>query len=586
MSYTRDEIALIVDRYGDGAFTYQQRRHPDVTENYILYRDKNLTNRITNRQSVNIPLMKYVIRTALKEIDDPMDIYFRNRDNDKQKEIFFNELWQAVKKDQKIDVRDIVDKKQVMQAGRSTTQWNIVDGKITFELDDFFDIFFDQFTDPTDIDGTCNYMAHRHIFKTLESLNQNKMYNKVALNELRLFYQSAMGVVKAGENAQSLQEKNQRAQEMGFGEVNTPEVGDIFVEMTHHWVRLYDDELEEMCIYFIVTAEGKVLYFGKQEDVIGPTKDNYWRNHFIKTSWADDVERNDIYSDGLADMIRPINKVVNAWFSQDVENRTLRNYGMNYYNSSIENFFPQTFDAVPWGWYPIPVPTNMKISDVVSNIQIQPLQDTLPAIQFAIGIAEKAAATSSTSAGQVNEKKVTLGEVELVLQESKDRLKTMSNYYVPAWEERATKFIKLIEAASDKIDAVQLFKKGYRGNVFTKTTTPADWMTENGYVVEITSKADVKNRTIEMINTLNAVRASMPDNIPLLDIYERKMLDMVDGLTPDEIKSVMDYQKNLRDSVLQNGANPQITPSVGAGAMPNRQLQITPGMSSLPAMGA
>lgn len=579
MSYTREEIGLIVDTYAQGAFTYQQRRHADVTENYILYRDRVITNRITQRQTVNIPLMKYVIKTSMKEVDDPMDIYFRNRDNDKQKEIYFNELWASVKKDQKIDMRDVVDKKQVLQAGRSTSQWNIIDGKIVFELNDFFDIFFDQFTDPTDIDGTCNYMDHRHIFKTLDSLFQNEMYNKVALNELKKFYETEMGVIKASNNTQSLQAKNERAQEMGFSEVGSPQVGGLFVEMTHHWVRLYDKDLEEMCIYFVITGEGKVLFSGRQEDVIGKTADNYWRNHFIKTSWADDAEINDIYSDGLADMIRPINKVVNAWFSQDVENRTLRNYGMNYFNSSLENFFPQTFDPVAWGWYPIPVPENMKIGDVISNVKIESLQDTLPAIQFAIGIAEKAAATGSTAAGQINEKKVTLGEVELVLQEGKEQLKTMGNYYVPAWEERATKFIKLIEAAGDKIDAVKLFKKGYRGNMFSKTVGPSDWMTKNGYSVEITSKADVRNKTIEMINTLNAVKASMPNNVPLLDVYERKMLDMVDGLTPDEIKAIMDFQKKSRDAVMANGVNPDPNANINpnGNGMPNNNLQITAG---------
>jgi hypothetical protein len=37
---------------------YRERRHPQWTDNYLLYRDTLITNRLTQRQSVNVPLMK------------------------------------------------------------------------------------------------------------------------------------------------------------------------------------------------------------------------------------------------------------------------------------------------------------------------------------------------------------------------------------------------------------------------------------------------------------------------------------------------------------------------------------------------
>jgi hypothetical protein len=42
---------------------WRERRHPQWTSNYEIYRDTVITNRLTQRQSVNVPLMKETIRT-------------------------------------------------------------------------------------------------------------------------------------------------------------------------------------------------------------------------------------------------------------------------------------------------------------------------------------------------------------------------------------------------------------------------------------------------------------------------------------------------------------------------------------------
>ncbi|HEV7242868.1 MAG TPA: hypothetical protein VGQ36_26820 [Thermoanaerobaculia bacterium] len=42
---------------------WRERRHPQWTENDQLYRDTDITNRLTQRQSENVPLMKATIRT-------------------------------------------------------------------------------------------------------------------------------------------------------------------------------------------------------------------------------------------------------------------------------------------------------------------------------------------------------------------------------------------------------------------------------------------------------------------------------------------------------------------------------------------
>src|SRR5690606_40920604 len=92
------------------------------------YRDTVTINRLTQRQSVNIPLMKQTIRTLLKDVDDMPVIEFENLDNDKQAEIFKNEYWKYTVEINNMELQDIVDKRQVFLFGRSFDQWQVIDG--------------------------------------------------------------------------------------------------------------------------------------------------------------------------------------------------------------------------------------------------------------------------------------------------------------------------------------------------------------------------------------------------------------------------------------------------------------------------
>lgn len=584
MAYTKDEVYQICQINADEAFKIQQARHGAWTTNYDLYRDTVSTNRLTQRQSVNIPLMKYVLKTALKEVDDLVDIYFRSNSNNKQKEIYLNAAWTEVVREQNLAIKDIVDKKQNMQYGRSTSNWNIDNGKIVFDLDDTFDVYFGRGTNPLDIDGSFRYLNQKHIYRPLVEMENDDRYDKAAIKKLKLYYSTEGGLVESAENTQALAEKNQRAADMGDVSVNNPQMGETVVEIDAHYIKLWNEEYQDMCIYYMESAVGIPLMFEEYENLIGVTKDHYWRTHTLKSSWGDDVERNDMYSDGLCDMIRPINIIVNSWFSQDVENRTLANYNMHYYDSGLDGFVPQAYEARPWGWYGIPLKSGQKMDDVFKTVDVQPLQDTLPAIQWAIGIAEKAAATSTTQSGQANASKVTLGEVQLVLQEAKDRVKSMSKYYFPAWVDRATKWLKLIEAAGSKLDSMKLYKKSYKGNMFAKEISPDDWYDEDGYTIEITSRSEMKAKALENLTVLNAVKQSMPLNAPLQDIYEQKMLDLLQDVTPEQIKQVMDFQKELRNRGILDQMNPMMAAG-GQGGRPmpgNGQKLIAPGGAPAP----
>jgi hypothetical protein len=536
-------------------FNYRERRHEDWEENYTLYRDKVFINRLTQRQSVNLPLMKQTIRTLLKDVDDMPVLYYENLDNDKEREAFLNEYWKLTSELNHMDLLDIVDKRQVFIFGRSFDQWQIVDGRIKMTIEDPQDILISRYTDPTDI-HTSRFLIHTHIFKPLSEIENNPEYDQDAVKRLKQFYATSMGLVKAADNERMLVEKNKRLADMGVDDIDDPVLGETYVELSLHFCYRSNEEdeeknkLDEQLFLYVECDDMEILMKKPLEQIIGTTSDHFWRNHFPYNSWADDVERQDFWSDGVADIVRTPNKVLNSWFSQEVERRTLSNFGMHYYNSSIEGFAPNTYNPNPWGWYGVPVPPGMRIDDVFKKIDI-PLNDgNLESMQFVITMLEKATGATATQQGAENGRQITLGEVQLMLGEAKERIKGMSKFYTPAWQARGRMFLKLIEAAGNRLDAVKIYKKGRNTNdIFEREIEPKDWETPSGYREKVWSQEDKNIQDQEKLQKLNAVKSIMPDNPKLNEIYQRKLLEFAD-LNPDEINGVMEYEQTKMDALM------------------------------------
>jgi hypothetical protein len=165
---------------------YRLRRQYDWDENYELYRDKVVINRLTQRQSVNLPLMKQSVRTLLKDVDDMPVLQFQNLDNDKQAELFENEYWGWTVEHNNMELQDIVDKRQVFLFGRSFDQWQIVDGAIKMTVQDPMDILVDRYVDPFNL-HSARWLIHEHIFIPLAKLAQNKDYDQAAVADLTNF---------------------------------------------------------------------------------------------------------------------------------------------------------------------------------------------------------------------------------------------------------------------------------------------------------------------------------------------------------------------------------------------------------------
>lgn len=541
------ELQMLLNNKESG-YNYRRRRQQDWLENYALYRDKVTINRLTQRQSVNIPLMKQTVRTLLKDVDDMPVLFFENLDNDKSAEVFQNEYWKWTVEENSMELQDLMDKRQVFLFGRSFDQWQIADGKVVMEVQDPQDILVDRYCNPVDI-NTSRFLIHQHIFVPLSQLEKNENYDQKKVKELKEWYSTEMGLIKANDNKNALTEKNEKMGAMGLEDVESPILGETIVELTMHFVYRQEEGDSEEQIYQYVEADGmKILMKKPLDEVIGKTKDDYWKNHYNYVSWGDDLERQDFWSDSIADIIRTPNKVLNSWFSQLVENRTLRNFGMHYYDTTAtgDGFMPNTFNPVPWGWYGVPG----KPSDIMQKVEIPDLSESLDEMQFIINMAEKATGATATQQGTQVERQITLGEVQLALGEAKERVKGMSKFYTPAWKRRGEIFLKLIEAGADRLDAIKIYKEGRNSTeIFEREIKPADWMTKLGYRTKIWSQDEKDAQDSESIQKLNATLSIMPDNLKLLEIYKRKLLEFAD-LNPDEINAVMEMEQQKLEMMI------------------------------------
>src|ERR1035441_6748018 len=98
---------------------WRMRRHPQWTSNYELYRDTVIINRLTQRQSVNVPYMKKTLKTYLTQTNWPVDNEYEDKGNDGQKALFLNAYWTECADRLRLDILEEVDRKQEWLYGRS-----------------------------------------------------------------------------------------------------------------------------------------------------------------------------------------------------------------------------------------------------------------------------------------------------------------------------------------------------------------------------------------------------------------------------------------------------------------------------------
>jgi hypothetical protein len=537
---------------------FKERRFNQWNENYTLFRDKVITNRLTQRQAVNLPIIRESIQTWISKIDEAPILKFesRERSNDaKDSEIILNELWSHYYDKLKLELVDNLDKKIVGLQGRSFKKWGFSKGEIFCDLVDPYDIDIDPRANPLDLE-TADHVIHKNIFRPLRSILANDKFLAEGKRELKAYLDTKQGLLQSAQTAEDVQKRKERLELLGVHNFDDFRASDVMVDLNESYKKLWSEEEKRFVRHFIVTACDNVVLYKK------PLKEAIGIERLPIISWASDPDQSDIWSDGIADNVRTINKVVNMYISQDLENRTYRNFGMYFFNTMNGNFSPRAFDPKPFGMYGVPG----NPADIVKQMQIEPLNDTASQIQFLKDLIQSSVAQTPTERGDSAGTAQTLGEIQLMFQQSQGRNEVVAKQYRRAWRESGELFYELLKANSTGV--ITLYKKGQDG-MYSKDVTSADWVRPKGYDCKIVLKAEQEKTSNQDMQRLSYVKQSFVNNPVAQKIARKKELELLDW-SGDEIKEVLAFEEQQAQAPAMPGAMPGAVPSPMMQGMPNK----------------
>lgn len=537
--FTPSDLIMQRTKEKEIARSYQERRHIDWNDNYELNRNKTKTNRLTQRQAVNIPLMKETVKTTLSKIDDPPTVDFKEKNGDEYKELIVQEMWNDDYERLNLEGVDLQDKKTVLLSGRSFKKLNWNKDGFQVTTPDIFDIIIDPLVDPLDIE-TARFIIHQNIFRSLLDVMADGRYHAAGKKELEKYLHSKQGTVQSGKNMEEYRKKNERLIAMGVKESDIPLFagGDVILSLSEHICSVWNNSKKAFERRVIIYADDMVeLYNETLQECLGV-------DFFPYVSWGDDLETNDFWSDGIADLVRTPNKVLNVWFSQMVENRTLRNFQMHWYDSTTEDYQPTQYEPGPGVMLPAPGDPNKTIMPV----DIQGLDETMNAINFLTQIVERGTAATSIDKGVQEGPRTTLGEVEILVGKAMERTQSMAKFYRRSWQELAMKWYGLMEA--NQTSKRKLYKQGAGGKLWPKMVYPKDWKSEFGFQAFVRSSSEQEQEKTKGIQRLMFVKGMFPNNGALNRLTQKRSLELLD-LTPAELREIEEDEKKSQEMLQQ-----------------------------------
>lgn len=526
-----DELILRLVKEKTIANEFQMRRHENWNDNYELYRNKVRTNRLTQRQAVNIPLMKETVKTLLSKIDDPPSITFKEKGGDRGKEIILQARWDDDFERLNFEGVDIQDKKNVLLTGRGFKKLNFLNENFDIDALENFDVVIDPLVNPLNIE-TARFLCHQNIFRSLRQVLANPRYLASGKKELKKYLSTKEGIIQSQENQKALEEKQERLRAMGVenDEFDRFPAGDVLLNLTEQYTYLWDPKKKEFIRYVVVYGDDQIRLLK------APLKKLLGVEFYPFVTWGEDIETSDFWSDGPADLVRTPNKVLNIWFSQMIENRTLKNFQMNWYDATKKNFIPQTHTPGPGRMLPAPGDP----SKTIMPVNISGLEDTLTMINFLTKLIESGTAATATEKGVSEKKQITLGEVEILVGKAMERTMSLAKFYRRSWKELAWKWYKILEANDGKVRT--LYKATSKGVLVPKDIKPSQWKSKKGYRVEARSTSEQEAEKMSGLQKLMVVKGQFPDNPALQRIIQRRTLEIID-LTPEELREVEEFEK-------------------------------------------
>lgn len=535
---------------------FQVRKHVDWNENYELYRNKVRTNRLTQRQIVNVPLMKETIKTLLSKVDDAPDVEWTEKSGDEMKQIVYQEMWDNNFRDDDLELKDILDKKNVFLYGLSTKMLNVTKDAIKTDILDVFDVVFDPLMHPLNVE-TARYIVRQNLFKTLREILVDERYTKEGKDQLKRWLATDKGIVQSGKNKVEWERSLERLRAMGMQNEKFALFagGDVIVNCTEHFTQLWDTKKKEFVRHVVVYADDVIeLMDDTLKDCIGIEE---WPFEM----WSEDPETNDVYPDGVADLVRTPNKILNIWFSQQVENRTLQNFQMHWFDATQQGYQPQTYEPGPGRMLPAPGDPNKTIMPVAIN----GLDETMKAMDYLVAMVERGTGATAIEKGETEQGVQTLGEIQLLAGKATERAKTMSKFYRISWYRLAKKWDKMMQA--NNFPKTTLYKTGLDGKVFTKVIYNSDWKSKAGYEPVVASSSEQEADDTKSMQKFGYVATLFPNNPAIQKIMQERALRLLD-LTAAELQEVEDAQNVTPEAP---PAQPQPAQPQAAQAQPQPQ---------------
>lgn len=540
----------------------QERKHEDWNDNYELYRNKVKTNRLTQRQAVNIPLMKETIKTLLSKIDDSPNVEWKERSGNEQKELVYQEIWNQSLRDNNLGIIDVLDKKNVLLYGISAKKLNIGEGGIEVSVLDPFDVAYDPLMRAWDIDSA-RFIVVQNIFRSVREILADSRYSEKGKEELKLWADSPEGILQSERAKEEWEKKMERLKAMGVDHNEFPLFagGDRIVNLSEHYTKVWDTEKKDFEKRVVVYADDKIELLNETlTHVIGV---DFWP----LVMWAEDPETTDIYPDSVADLVRTPNKVLNVWFSQMIENRTLKNFQMHWFLPG-QNYTPQTYTPGPGMM--LPAPPGDDINKVIRPVEISGLDDTLTAIQALVQIVERGTGATAIEKGESDKGTQTLGEVQILVGKATERTIGMAKFYNIAWGELAWKWNAMMHANAPKM--IKLFKTGRKGKAYPKSVVKGDWYSEDGYEPLVRSTSEQEAENTKGVQKFLFILSQFPKNMALRKIGQKRMLEIVD-LTPDELREVEEEEKRMIEAAQNQPVSPQGAPQLQESPSPLSSIE-------------
>jgi len=248
----------------------------------------------------------------------------------------------------------------------------------------------------------------------------------------------------------------------------------------------------------------------------------------------------------------------------------LANFGMNFYDSTIEGFEPVAWDPRPFGWYPLPG----KPSEVLERVNVAPFPGNMESINYLIGLVEKATASGAVEKGSLSDEKRTLGEIEITVAKAMERINSMTPFYRLCWQRTAEKWRQIMEANVDNKKKFKLYKKGYDGRMQEAVIKKSQWTSKKGFRVRVENKRQREAEDANELNNMFAIQQKIPNNPPLDAAIRRKALKTL-GLSPEEIREIDEFEKKKAEE-MRNApqAGQQSNPMNPAGPLPAQPIPV------------